>query len=61
MPVEPLSISISRAGADRLDELEPLWRAVQEHHAAVAPTLGGLGARSAEASWRSAAASMRRP
>jgi ribosomal protein S18 acetylase RimI-like enzyme len=27
-------------GADELDALEPLWNALQEHHAAVLPTLG---------------------
>lgn len=29
-------ISVRRASADRLDELEPLWRALYEHHAEVA-------------------------
>jgi len=29
-----------------------LWHAVQEHHAVLAPTLGGLKARSVQESWR---------
>lgn len=43
--------TITRAGLERIDELEPLWAALQEHHAALAPTLGGLRARSVEESW----------
>jgi ribosomal protein S18 acetylase RimI-like enzyme len=31
----PSVISVVRAGADRVDELEPLWRALYDHHAAV--------------------------
>ena len=45
-------VSIVRAGAERIDDLAPLWMALQEHHAAVAPTLAGLDARSPECSWR---------
>lgn len=44
-------VAIVRAGVERLDDLEPLWKALQEHHAAVAPTLGGAAARSADESW----------
>lgn len=28
-------ISVVRAGADRIDKLEPLWRALYDHHAVV--------------------------
>lgn len=34
-----------------MDELEPLWKALHEHHAAVAPELAGLKARSSDESW----------
>jgi hypothetical protein len=45
------SVTIVRAGRDRIDELEHLWRSLQEHHRGLAPTLGGLPARSPEESW----------
>jgi len=45
------AVAIVRAGLERLDDLEPLWKALQDHHAAVAPTLGGLGARTADEAW----------
>lgn len=45
------SPTIVRAGRERIDELEPLWRSLQEHHVALAPTLGGLPARSPQESW----------
>jgi ribosomal protein S18 acetylase RimI-like enzyme len=44
-------LRISRAGPERLDELEPLWHAVQQHHAALAPTLAGFEARPLQQSW----------
>ena len=43
-------VRIFRAGADRIDELEPLWRALVEHHRDVAEGVGGLN--SVEESWR---------
>ena len=39
-----------RAGAERLDDLELLWLALTEHHAAVAPDFGPL--RSPAERWR---------
>lgn len=44
-------VRIVRAGAERLADIEPLWKGLQEHHAAVAPTLGGLEARTPEEAW----------
>jgi GNAT superfamily N-acetyltransferase len=41
---------VAEAGAERIDELEPLWRALYEHHASVAEGVGGLN--SFEESWR---------
>jgi GNAT superfamily N-acetyltransferase len=41
---------IVRAGAERLDELEPLWEALRQHHHAVMPSLGPL--RDRADSWR---------
>jgi alpha/beta hydrolase fold len=41
-------VRIVRAGAEPLTDIEPLWKALQEHHAAVAPTLGGHEARTPE-------------
>jgi ribosomal protein S18 acetylase RimI-like enzyme len=32
-----MTVSISRAGAEALDRLEPLWLALHEHHQTVAP------------------------
>jgi ribosomal protein S18 acetylase RimI-like enzyme len=35
-----------------LDELEPLWRSLQDHYATITPMLGHALARDPEASWR---------
>lgn len=43
--IRPLPIS-------ELDELAPLWRALQDHYAAITPLLGNALARDPEASWR---------
>ncbi|MBC5825066.1 MAG: GNAT family N-acetyltransferase [Candidatus Eremiobacteraeota bacterium] len=43
-------IRIVRAGLERLDDVEPLWRALRDHHADIAATL--VPVRSAEESWR---------
>ena len=40
---------IERGGLERLDDIEPLWRALRDHHAAIAPAVAPV--RSAEASW----------
>ena len=45
-------LRIVRAGWERIDELRSLWCSLQEHHVGVAPTLGGLPARSPEESWK---------
>jgi GNAT superfamily N-acetyltransferase len=34
---------IVAAGAERLDDLQPLWESLSEHHARIAPQLGSLG------------------
>lgn len=36
--IEP--VLIERAGPERIDELEPLWQALVDHHAAEGPQLG---------------------
>jgi GNAT superfamily N-acetyltransferase len=46
-------IEIVRAGAERIEDLEPLWAALNEHHAAIAPEFEEIGpVRSREDSWR---------
>jgi len=47
-------IAITRSGADRIDELQPLWKALQDHHASLCETLAGLRPRTAEDSWAAA-------
>ena len=44
-------IDIVQADAERLAELEPLYRELHETHVAVAPRLAGLARRSAQESW----------
>ncbi len=44
------SVAVVRAGRERLDELEPLWRALYEHHAQVGR--GVAPVRSLADSWR---------
>lgn len=46
-------ISITRGGLERIDELEPLWAALHEHHSEFAPPLAGLRVRSTAESWTS--------
>jgi ribosomal protein S18 acetylase RimI-like enzyme len=41
---------IFRAGSERIDDLEPLWKELHHHHAAIAPQLGP--ARSPDESWQ---------
>jgi ribosomal protein S18 acetylase RimI-like enzyme len=45
-------VSIVKAGSERLDELEPLYRALHVHHAEVTPELAGMPACDAAESWR---------
>jgi len=43
------AIRIVKAGLDRLDDVEPLWHALRDHHAAFAATVAPV--RPAEESW----------
>ncbi len=45
-------VAIERVGAERTEELGPLYIALHEHHTAVRPQLAGAPARDAEDSWR---------
>ena len=45
-------VAIERVGAERIEELGPLYIALHEHHAAIRPQLAGAQARGAEDSWR---------
>jgi GNAT superfamily N-acetyltransferase len=52
MPVSASDLEIVRAGAERLDELRPLWESMSTHHAGVAPQLERIGAvRTPAESW----------
>jgi GNAT superfamily N-acetyltransferase len=43
---------IVRAGIERIDDLQPLWESLHEHHATVAPHLEKLGpVRAPDQSW----------
>jgi len=42
-------VTISPCGAERIDDVMPLWHALHEHHTAIAPQLGA--ARSLDESW----------
>ena len=45
-------MEIVRAGSERIDDLQPLWESLHEHHATIAPHLEELGpVRSATESW----------
>ncbi len=46
----PNVISVVHAGAERIDELEPLWRALYTHHAEVGRDVAPV--RTLEDSWR---------
>lgn len=43
---------IERVGAERIEEMGPLYVALHEHHAAIRPRLGDGPARDAAESWR---------
>jgi ribosomal protein S18 acetylase RimI-like enzyme len=46
-------MEIVRAGAERIDDLEPLWASLNLHHVEISPELRALGeVRTREASWR---------
>jgi ribosomal protein S18 acetylase RimI-like enzyme len=43
---------IVRAGSERIDDLQPLWESLHEHHATIAPHLTELGpVRTPDDSW----------
>lgn len=44
------AVRIVKAGFDRLDDIEPLWRALRDHHVAVASTVAPV--RSPQESWK---------
>ncbi|MEJ7818344.1 MAG: GNAT family N-acetyltransferase [Thermoleophilaceae bacterium] len=44
-------LQVVRGGPERIADLQPLWAALQAHHAALAPLLVGLTARSIDESW----------
>jgi GNAT superfamily N-acetyltransferase len=49
----PPDITIVESGVERLDDVEPLWRAMHEHHAEVAGEAREVAPfRSAEVSWQ---------
>ena len=55
MPSEPgrPDVVVVRGGPERIDDLQPLWESLSEHHAAIAPHLRQLGGlRTAAESWR---------
>jgi len=44
-------VRIVRAGLDRVEELGPLWRSLQEHHHAIGADVPGIPLRDPEDSW----------
>lgn len=45
------AITISDLSVDELDKLEPLWTALQDHHASISPVLGHALARGRDTAW----------
>jgi GNAT superfamily N-acetyltransferase len=45
-------VQITRAGAEQIERLAPLYAALQTHHTTFAPTLGRMPARPLEEAWR---------
>jgi ribosomal protein S18 acetylase RimI-like enzyme len=45
------NVRIVRAGAERIDELEPLWRALHGQHLSLEPRLPGVPVRSQDDAW----------
>lgn len=45
-------MKITKAGSERIDDLEPLWKALQEHHTELMPVRAGLSARRGEQAWQ---------
>jgi ribosomal protein S18 acetylase RimI-like enzyme len=46
------AVAIERVGAERIEEMEPLYLALHEHHTAIRPELRGGAAREAAESWQ---------
>ncbi|MBI3649265.1 MAG: GNAT family N-acetyltransferase [Actinobacteria bacterium] len=44
-------VRIARAGAERLDDLAPLWTALHEHHREVADEIPGIAMRQVPDAW----------
>ncbi|HTA98162.1 MAG TPA: GNAT family N-acetyltransferase [Solirubrobacteraceae bacterium] len=51
MPDEKVKVRIVRGGAGRIDDLAPLYIALQEHHRTLAPNLAGMSARPLDDAW----------
>lgn len=49
IPVSRPDINVFNAGIERLDDVEPLWKALHEHHAGISSYLGQT--RSLQESW----------
>jgi ribosomal protein S18 acetylase RimI-like enzyme len=49
-PAAPL-VRIGPLAVHEFDRLEPLWRALHQHHVRISPRLAGMTARSARESW----------
>lgn len=45
-------MKVTKGGAERIADLEPLWKALQNHHRGIAPVRAGLPARASEEAWR---------
>lgn len=45
------AITISDLSVDELDKLQPLWTALQDHHASISPVLGHALARGRDTAW----------
>jgi GNAT superfamily N-acetyltransferase len=46
-----MSVRIERVGAERVADLEPLWKSLHEHHLTVDPEVPGIPPRTADESW----------
>lgn len=47
-----MSLSIAEIAVDKLDVLEPLWWALQQHHSEIMPSLAHAPARDRAGAWR---------
>jgi ribosomal protein S18 acetylase RimI-like enzyme len=44
-------LQISRVGGERIDDFEPLFRELHDHHLGIAPDVGGAPGRAPDESW----------